>query len=47
MISCRKPKNAFEASGNVFSEDLLMKLGIKVSSSRLESSIVLEITGVD
>ncbi|SEO21798.1 alpha-galactosidase [Flavobacterium sp. CF108] len=40
-------KNTFEVSGNVFSGDFLMKAGVKVSSSRQESSIVLEITAVD
>lgn len=37
-------KNTFEESGSVFSGDFLMKIGLKVSSSRQESSIVLEIT---
>jgi alpha-galactosidase len=36
-------KNNFEESGSVFSGDYLMKIGIKVSSSKQESSVVLEI----
>lgn len=40
-------KNTFEASGNVFSGDFLMKVGLKVSSSRQESSVVLEVTAAD
>ena len=40
-------KNTFEASGNVFSGDFLMKAGLKVSSSKQESSIVLEVTAVE
>jgi alpha-galactosidase len=36
-------KNTFEESGSVFSGDFLMKIGIKVSSSKQESSVVLEI----
>ena len=40
-------KNTFEASGNVFSGDFLMKAGVKVSSAKQESSVVLEITAVD
>lgn len=40
-------KNTFEASGNVFSGDFLMKVGVKVSSAKQESSVVLEITAVD
>ena len=37
-------KNTFEASGNVFSGDFLMKVGLKISSARQESSVVLEVT---
>lgn len=40
-------KNTFEESGNVFSGDFLMKIGLKVSSSRQESSVVLEISAVE
>lgn len=40
-------KNTFEASGNVFSGDFLMKVGLKVSSARQESSVVLELTAAD
>jgi len=40
-------KNTFEASGNVFSGDFLMKVGLKVSSARQESSVVLEVTAAD
>ncbi|MBF4487683.1 alpha-galactosidase [Flavobacterium sp. CSZ] len=40
-------KNTFEASGNVFSGDFLMKVGLKVSSSKQESSVVLEVTVVE
>ncbi|GGF29287.1 alpha-galactosidase [Flavobacterium limi] len=40
-------KNTFEASGNIFSGDFLMKVGLKVSSFKQESSVVLEITAVD
>lgn len=40
-------KNTFEASGNVFSGDFLMKVGVKVSSAKQESSVVLEITEVN
>lgn len=40
-------KNTFEVSGNVFSGDFLMKVGVKVSSAKQESSVVLEITAVD
>lgn len=39
-----KNKNTFEESGNIFSGDFLMKIGLKVSSSRQENSVVLEIT---
>jgi alpha-galactosidase len=39
-----KGKNTFEESGNIFSGDFLMKIGLKVSSSRQENSVVLEIT---
>lgn len=42
-----KAKNTFEESGNVFSGDFLMKAGLKVSSSRQESSVVIEITAVE
>lgn len=41
MIGAR---STFEESGSVFSGDFLMKVGLKVSSSRQESSVVLEIT---
>lgn len=37
-------KNTFEDSGSVFSGDFLMKIGLKVSSSRQENSVILEIT---
>jgi len=40
-------KNTFEESGNVFSGDFLMKIGLKVSSSRQESSVVLELIAVE
>jgi len=40
-------KNTFEASGNIFSGDFLMKVGLKVSSARQESSVVLELTAAD
>lgn len=40
-------KNNFEESGTVYSGDFLMKIGLKVSSSRQESSVVLEITAVE
>lgn len=40
-------KNTFEASGNVFSGDFLMKVGLKISSARQESSVVLEATAAD
>jgi alpha-galactosidase len=40
-------KNTFEDSGKTFSGDFLMKVGLKVSSSKQESSVVLEITAVD
>lgn len=39
-----KGKVTFEESGNIFSGDFLMKIGLKVSSSRQENSVVLEIT---
>jgi alpha-galactosidase len=40
-------KNTFEESGNVFSGDFLMKIGLKVSSSKQESSVVLELITVE
>nr|WP_315200331.1 GH36 C-terminal domain-containing protein [uncultured Flavobacterium sp.] len=40
-------KNTFEESGNVFSGDFLMKIGLKVSSYRQENSVVFEITDVE
>lgn len=40
-------KNTFEESGSVFSGDFLTKVGLKVSSSRQENSVVLEITDVE
>lgn len=40
-------KNTFEGSGNVFSGDFLMKVGLKISSARQESSVVLELTAAD
>lgn len=40
-------KNTFEESGGTFSGDFLMKVGLKVSSSKPENSIVLEITAAD
>ena len=39
-------KNTFEESGTVYSGDFLMKIGLKVSSYRQESSVVLEISAV-
>lgn len=39
-------RRSFEESGKVFSGDFLMKVGLKVSSSTKETSIVLEITEV-
>lgn len=45
--SMPEAKNTFEASGNVFSGDFLMKVGVKVSSAKQESSVLLEITAVD
>ena len=36
-------KNTFEESGSIFSGDFLMKIGLKVSSPKQESSVVLEI----
>ncbi|WP_281224911.1 alpha-galactosidase [Flavobacterium aquiphilum] len=42
-----KGKKTFEESGTVYSGDFLMKIGLKVSSSRQENSVVLEITAVD
>jgi alpha-galactosidase len=39
-------RGVFEESGDVFSGDFLMKVGLKVSSSEKESSVVLEITEV-
>nr|WP_294780274.1 alpha-galactosidase [uncultured Flavobacterium sp.] len=42
-----KAKNTFEESDTIFSGDFLMKIGLKVSSSRQESSVVLEITASD
>ncbi|RED23275.1 alpha-galactosidase [Flavobacterium cutihirudinis] len=40
-------KNTFEESGTIFSGDFLMKIGLKTSSSRQESSVILEITNVE
>jgi len=40
-------KNTFEASENVFSGDFLMKVGLKISSARQESSVILEVTAAD
>ncbi|MFQ6602142.1 alpha-galactosidase [Flavobacterium sp. C3NV] len=40
-------KNTFEGSGNFFSGDFLMKVGLKISSARQESSVVLEVTAAD
>jgi alpha-galactosidase len=37
-------RNTFEESGSIFSGDFLMKIGLKVSSSKQESSVVLEVT---
>lgn len=42
-----KGKTTFEESGNVYSGDFLMKIGLKVSSARQENSVVLEITAVE
>jgi len=42
-----KGKTTFEESGNVFSGDFLMKIGLKVSSSKQENSVVLEITNAE
>jgi alpha-galactosidase len=39
-------RKAFEESGNVYTGDFLMKVGLKVSSSKKETSVVLEITEV-
>ncbi|WP_163409856.1 alpha-galactosidase [Flavobacterium ajazii] len=41
-----KGKAVFEESGTVFSGDFLMKIGLKVSSSKGENSVVLEITEI-
>ncbi|MEL1253547.1 alpha-galactosidase [Flavobacterium sp. DGU38] len=40
-------RNTFEESGMTFSGDFLMKVGLKVSSSKQESSVILELTDVD
>lgn len=40
-------RSTFEESGNVYSGDFLMKIGLKVSSSRQENSVVLEISAVE
>lgn len=40
-------KKSFEESGNVFSGNFLMKVGLKVSSAKKETSVVLEITEVE
>ena len=40
-------KNTFEDSGNIFSGDFLMKIGLKVSSPKKESSVVLEIVDAE
>jgi len=40
-------RRIFEESGNVYSGDFLMKVGLKVSSSNKESSVVLEITEIE
>jgi alpha-galactosidase len=39
-------KNIFEESGTIYSGDFLMKIGLKVSSPKQQSSVVLEITTV-
>jgi len=39
-------RKVFEESGNVYTGDFLMKVGLKVSSSKKETSVVLEITEV-
>lgn len=39
-------KKSFEESGNIYSGEYLMKVGLKVSSSGNETSVVLEITEV-
>lgn len=41
-----RSRRVFEDSGKVFSGDYLMKVGVKVSSSNKESSVVLEITDI-
>src|SRR5450759_3427817 len=40
-------KKSFEESGNIYSGEYLMKVGLKVSSSGNETSVVLEITEVE
>ncbi|MNY61666.1 hypothetical protein D3C86_1983710 [compost metagenome] len=40
-------KNTFEESGTIFSGDFLMKIGLKVSSSKPENSVILEITDIE
>ncbi|MDD4646574.1 MAG: GH36 C-terminal domain-containing protein, partial [Bacteroidales bacterium] len=40
-------KPVFEESGKVWSGDFLMKIGLKVSSPKKESSVVLEISAVE
>lgn len=40
-------KNTFEESGTIFSGDFLMKIGLKVSSSKPEYSVILEITDIE
>ena len=39
-------KKSVEESGETFTGDYLMKIGLKVSSSKVESSVVLEITEI-
>ncbi|HEX8017485.1 MAG TPA: alpha-galactosidase [Flavobacterium sp.] len=40
-------KNTFEESETIFSGDFLMKIGLKVSSSKPENSVILEITDME
>ncbi|CAD0008707.1 alpha-galactosidase [Flavobacterium salmonis] len=40
-------KNTFEESAAIYSGDFLMKIGLKVSSSKPEYSVILEITDIE
>jgi len=40
-------KKVFQESGNTYSGDFLMKIGLKVSAAKKESSVVIEITEVN